>query len=80
VGAILTPPGSSVGIELADDLVERYEAQGWTRVDSEPAEKYLSQQNKAELVATANALGLDADESLSKKDLVELIESARAEQ
>lgn len=78
--AAVNPPSSSAVVEIADSLLERYQAQGWTLVGSqEPEKKYLSQQNKAELVETANSLGLDADESLTKKDLVELIEAAQQE-
>lgn len=30
--AKVNPPMSSAVVEIADDLVERYEAQGWARV------------------------------------------------
>lgn len=75
----VSPPQSSAVVVIADGLVERYVAQGWSVVEDSPAEVYLSQQNKTQLVATAIALGVDADETLTKKDLVDLIEAARSE-
>ena len=79
----VNPPGSDAVVEIADALLGHYTEQGWTLAgdtSSEPERKYLSQQNKAELVETAQTLGIDVDDSLTRKTLIELIESAEAEQ
>lgn len=75
----MTSPASSGTALVPEALVGRFQAQGWAVTSPVSAEKPLYAQNKAELVNTANSLGLDADDSLTKKDLVELIEAAQSE-
>lgn len=74
----MTSPASSGTVLVPEALVGRFKAQGWALTSSD-AGKPLYAQSKSELVVTANGLGLDADDTLTKKDLVELIEAAESE-
>lgn len=79
----VNPPGSDAVVEIADELVKHYTEQGWTlagAVEAEPQRKYLSQQNKAELLDTAREFGIDAEDSLTRKELVALIESVKSDE
>lgn len=69
-------------VDLPDDLVESYVALGWTVVgERPPRDKPFSQRNKAELIEFGNSnYSLGLEDSLSKAELVELIETAQSEQ
>lgn len=83
MSAAVNPPGSDAVVEIADELIKHYMEQGWTLVaagEAEPQRKYLSQQNKAELLDTAREFDIDADDSLTRKELVALIESVKSDE
>lgn len=73
--AVLRLGSSSAVITVPDERASLYTSAGWVVV-GEPT-KYLSQQNKSELLETAASEGIDVDESLTRKQLVGLIESHR---
>lgn len=79
----LVTSGSEGGIvDLPDELVEKYVELGWKVVGDRPdKDKPFSQLNKGELIEFGNTkFDLGLDDSLSKAELVELIEAAQAEQ
>jgi len=78
--AVFQSPFGGVTVEVVEGNESAYRAAGWPLAGTPKVEaKYVSQMNKGELIEHANTLGLDADDSLSKKDLVELIEAAESE-
>lgn len=83
--ATFQSPFGDVTIEVTEGNEAAYHAAGWPLVGAVAktapagAEVYLSQQNKSQLLETASNLGIDADESLTRKELVELIESAKSD-
>ena len=78
-------PFGDATIEVAEGNEAAYHAAGWPLAGAvakaAPAvvRGYLSQQNKSQLLESASTLGLDVDESMTRKELVELIESAKSD-
>lgn len=73
------PNGGGV-VDLPDSLIETYKALGYKAVGGESKDKPFSQLNKAELIEFGNTkFDLGLEDSLSKAELVELIEAAQAE-
>jgi hypothetical protein len=81
--ATFRSPFGGVTVEVAEGNEAAYHTAGWPLVGAvaktAPAEVYLSQQNKSQLIETASKLGLEGGESLTRKELVELIELAKSD-
>jgi hypothetical protein len=83
--ATFQSPFGGVTVEVAEGNEAKYLAAGWPLVGAvaktvpASAEVYLSQQNKSQLIETASKLGLDDVDSLTRKELVELIELAKSD-
>jgi hypothetical protein len=81
--ATFQSPFGDATVEVVEGNEAAYHAAGWPLVGAvaktAPAEVYLSQQNKSQLLETASKLGIDVDESMTRKELVDVIESAKSD-
>lgn len=70
-------PFGGVTVEVAEGHEAAYHAAGWPLVGVKAEGKYLSQQNKAELLATAAAEDIDVDKGSTVAALRDAIKAAR---
>lgn len=76
----VSPPNSSAVVTVSDELVGRYEAQGWTRAVEPVEKKYLSQMKKAELIATAEEEGVELSDDATVDEIRAAIKQHRGEE
>jgi len=77
----VSPPSSSSVVVIADGLVERYKAQGWSVVGGSPAvaaySKPFSQFNRSELEQVASDEDVDVSKLTTNEEFRSAIRAAR---